>query len=45
MENFLGYMKRRIQYYTQTAYKAPKVVIDFGHDITVASMQMFIYET
>jgi len=45
MEDLLGYMKRRIQYYPQTTYKAPKMVIDCGHDTTVAPMQMFMYET
>jgi len=45
MEDLLGYMKRRIQYYPQTTYKAPKLVIDCGHDTTVAPMQMFMYET
>ena len=45
MEDLLGYMKRRIQYYPSTTYKAPKLVIDCGHDTTVAPMQMFMYET
>ena len=45
MEDLLGYMKRRIQNYPQTTYKAPKLVIDCGHDTTVAPMQMFMYET
>jgi len=45
MEDLLGYMKRRIQYYPQTTYKAPKLVIDCGHDTTVAPMQMFMYMT
>lgn len=45
MEDLLGYMKRRIQNYPQTTYKAPKMVIDCGHDTTVAPMQMFMYET
>ena len=45
MEDLLGYMQRRIQYYPQTTYKAPKLVIDCGHDTTVAPMQMFMYET
>ena len=45
MEDLLGYMKRRIQYYPQTTYYAPKLVIDCGHDTTVAPMQMFMYET
>ncbi len=46
MEDLLGYMKRRID--TQDlkkSYKAPKMVIDCGHDTTVAPMQMFMYET
>ena len=45
MEDLLGYMKRRIQYYPTTTYYAPKLVIDCGHDTTVAPMQMFMYET
>ena len=45
MEDLLGYMERRIQYYPQTTYKAPKLVIDCGHDTTVAPMQMFMFET
>ena len=45
MEDLLGYMKRRIQYYPATTYYAPKLVIDCGHDTTVAPMQMFMYET
>ena len=45
MEDLLGYMKRRIQYYPKTTYYAPKLVIDCGHDTTVAPMQMFMYET
>ena len=45
MEDLLGYMKRRIQYYPQTTYYAPKLVIDCGHDTTVAPMQMFMYMT
>ena len=45
MEDLLGYMKRRIQYHPETTYKAPKLVIDCGHDTTVAPMQMFMYET
>ena len=45
MEDLLGYMERRIQYYPNTTYKAPKLVIDCGHDTTVAPIQMFMYET
>ena len=45
MEDLLGYMKRRIQYYPKTTYYAPKLVIDCGHDTTVAPMQMYMYET
>ena len=44
MEDLLGYMKRRIQYYPETTYHAPKFVIDCGHDTTVAPIQMFMYE-
>jgi len=45
MEDLLRYMERRIQNYPNTTYKAPKLVIDCGHDTTVAPMQMFMYET
>jgi len=45
MEDLLGYMERRIQNHPKTTYKAPKLVIDCGHDTTVAPMQMFMYET
>ena len=44
-EDLLGYMKRRIQYYPKTTYYAPKLVIDCGHDTTVAPKQMYMYET
>ena len=44
MEDLIGYMKRRIQYADKTTYLAPKLVIDCGHDTTVAPMQMFMYE-
>ena len=46
MEDLLGYMERRIAIKDNTkSYKAPKRVIDCGHDTTVAPMQMFMYET
>ena len=45
MEDLLGYMERRIQNYSVTSYKAPKLVIDCGHDTTVAPIQMFMYES
>ena len=46
MEDLLGYMKRRIDIKDgEKSYKAPKMVIDCGHDTTVAPMQMFMYET
>ena len=44
MEDVLGYMERRINKYPNTTYHAPKLVIDNGHDTTVAPMQMFMYE-
>ena len=50
MEDLLGYMSRRIQIYEKNnntnvkSYKAPKLVIDSGHDTTVAPMQMFMKE-
>ena len=46
MEDLLGYMERRIAIEDNSkSYKAPKMVIDCGHDTTVAPMQMFMYET
>ena len=46
MEDLLGYMERRIAISDNSkSYKAPKMVIDCGHDTTVAPMQMFMYET
>ena len=46
MEDLLGYMERRIAIKdNKKSYKAPKMVIDCGHDTTVAPMQMFMYET
>ena len=44
MEDLLEYMKKRIKYEEQTTYKAPKLVIDCGHDTTVAPIQMFMYQ-
>ena len=43
MQDLLGYMERRIEYYPEVTYKAPKLVIDCGHDTTVAPIQMFMY--
>ena len=46
MEDLLGYMKRRIDTPDlKKSYKAPKMVIDCGHDTTVAPMQYFMYKT
>ena len=46
MEDLLGYMENRIAIKDNSkSYKAPKMVIDCGHDTTVAPMQMFMYET
>ena len=43
MEDLLGYMKRRIDTPDfKKSYKAPKMVIDCGHDTTVAPMQFFM---
>ena len=45
MEDLLGYMRRRIELGKDVkSYKAPKMVIDCGHDTTVGPMQMFMYE-
>ena len=46
MEDLLGYMERRIDTPDlKKSYKAPKMVIDCGHDTTVAPMQYFMYKT
>ena len=45
MEDLLGYMERRIAITDNSkSYKAPKMVIDCGHDTTVGPMLMFMYE-
>ena len=45
MEDLLGYMERRIALgHNGKSYQAPKMVIDCGHDTTIAPMQMFMYE-
>ena len=45
MEDLLGFMKRRIEVGKDIkSYKAPKMVIDCGHDTTVAPMEMFMYQ-
>ena len=43
MRDLLGYMEKRIDSYPNINYKAPKLVIDCGHDTTVAPIQMFMY--
>ena len=46
MEDLLGYMEGRIALgENKKSYKAPKMVIDCGHDTTVAPMQMFMKVT
>ena len=46
MEDLLGYMERRISIADNSkSYKAPKMVIDCGHDTTVAPMQKFMETT
>ena len=42
MQDFLGYMDRRIANHPHIAYKAPKMVIDFGHDTTVGPISRFM---
>ena len=45
MQDLLGYMDRRIKYYPETTYKAPKMVMDCGHDTTVGPIARFIDST
>jgi hypothetical protein len=45
MQDLLGYMDRRIKYYPDTTYKAPKMVMDCGHDTTVGPIARFIANT
>ena len=42
MQDLIGYMDRRIKYYPNTTYKAPKMVMDCGHDTTVGPIARFM---
>lgn len=42
MQDMLGYMERRIKNKDITTYKAPKMVMDVGHDTTVGPIARFI---
>ena len=46
MQDVLGYMSRRIDFYKQNgnsiSYKAPKMVMDCGHDTTVGPIARFL---
>ena len=45
MQDLIGYMDRRIKYYPETTYKAPKMVMDCGHDTTVGPIAKFMATT
>ena len=42
MQDVIGYMIRRINNLNEVTYKAPKMVIDSGHDSTVGPMARFL---
>ena len=42
MQDLIGYMDRRIKNYPETTYKAPKMVMDCGHDTTVGPIARFM---
>jgi len=42
MEDVIGYIDRRLENLNKTTYKAPKFVIDSGHDTDVGPLQYFM---
>ena len=42
MQDLLGYMDLRIKHYPKTTYRAPKMVMDCGHDTTVGPIARFM---
>ena len=42
MQDLLGYMDRRIEHLNETTYKAPKMVMDCGHDTTVGPIARYM---
>jgi hypothetical protein len=42
MQDLLGYMDRRIKYKDEITYKAPKMVMDCGHDTTVGPIARYM---
>ena len=42
MQDLLGYMDLRIKHYPNTTYRAPKMVMDCGHDTTVGPIARFM---
>ncbi len=42
MQDMLGYMDRRIKFHPTITYKAPKMVMDCGHDTTVGPIARFM---
>jgi len=45
MQDLIGYMDRRIKYENVTTYKAPKMVMDCGHDTTVGPIARYMNAT
>ena len=42
MQDLLGYMDKRIEYGDKESYRAPKMVMDCGHDTTVGPIARFL---
>ena len=42
MQDLIGYMERRIKNKDKTTYKAPKMVMDCGHDTTVGPIARYM---
>ncbi len=42
MQDLIGYMERRIKFKDQITYKAPKMVMDCGHDTTVGPIARYM---
>lgn len=42
MQDLIGYMERRIKFKNEITYKAPKMVMDCGHDTTVGPIARYM---
>ena len=42
MQDLIGYMERRIKHKNEVTYKAPKMVMDCGHDTTVGPIARYM---